>query len=113
MRQQHRLCSLQVRVPGNNDFAMRFGKLEEGSLRVTNKSIEFVNRSPHPQTEIRRYLIVTTTSGVQLATQITGRLDQSSLDKRVHVFRRRVVQVITVSAAFFEDGVERSANLSS
>src|SRR6185369_15829262 len=79
--QQDRLRTLQVRVSGNDDLAIRFGKVEQSGLGVANGFIELVNRSAQPESKVSSDLIVAATSGVQLATDVAGKRNQSGFDE--------------------------------
>ncbi len=86
MRKQDWLGALQMRVPGDDSVAMRFGKIKQSHLRVAHCRCKAINFVAQPQTQIRRDLIVSAASGVQLATRVANHFHQPRLDERMHIF---------------------------
>ena len=58
-----------------------FRKFEQGLLGVPQQILNAIDFRSQPQSQIRRDLIVTTATRVQLATQVANDLSQSRFDK--------------------------------
>ncbi len=66
-----------MRVAWDDYLAIRFGKVEQRCLDVSDGRVEIVDRAAQPESKVSGNLIVPAASGVQSATEIAGQLNQT------------------------------------
>ena len=86
MSRHHRLSTLQMSETRQHDLGVQFTAINEGSLQFQQQFINRGQRITHVKLQVRRHLIVATSSRMQLATDVTDPLNQSRFDMHMNVF---------------------------
>src|SRR5207237_10200685 len=97
-------------IAGNHRVAICLREIEQSLLRVPQGDREFINFSTQPEAQVCGYLIVSTTSRVQLAPQVTNHFHEARLDECVHVFCRLLIEIIGARLAVTSNHLERGLN---
>ena len=85
MRPSHRLRALQVRKPGHHDVHLALGAIDRHLDQRPQISAQSHQLLTKPHARVRRHLIVSRPSRVQLARDVADELRQTSLVRRVNV----------------------------
>src|SRR5258708_18402977 len=107
MRKEHGLRALKMRVTRKRCIGMCFGEIKQRFLPVAERSRKAIDFVAQPQSQVRRDLIVSAASGMQLTPRVANHFHQTRLDKRMHVFGTRFVKIARISLSAIENGLER------
>ena len=90
MGQQHRLGTLQMGVTRDSYVLVGFSQGNKGVLQPTDALNCPGDGIPREEAQIKGYLVVPGTRGVQLAADITNLLDEAGFDIHVNIFKLRL-----------------------
>src|SRR6266850_28833 len=90
VRKHNRLRALQVGVTRNHRLTMCFGEIEERFLRISQRGCDAIYFFSQPKTQVSGDLIVSA------ASRIADHFNQTHLDKRMHIFGGKVVEIVSL-----------------
>ena len=88
MAEGDRLRGLQMREARHDGIGMRLGLGKQRALQREQSAVDSPAGRPHPEPEIRRYLVVARARGVQPAGGVARDLAEPRFDVEMNVFER-------------------------
>ena len=92
MRNQHRLCALQMGVGGHGRISRLFCAVEQNAQPIRQIGTNLINGGPHIEAKVGRNLLIAASAAVQLVPGIAHQPDQLLFDKVMHIFRLGIFQ---------------------
>ncbi len=90
VREEHRLCRLSVRHPGQDRLPVTLRPLDQGSLQVPGARVDVAARAAKPEPQVERNLVVPGPPGMQPPGDRADPGGEGRLDVEVDILERRV-----------------------
>ena len=109
VRQQYRLCFLQMSIAGDNRCFVGCGQFHQRTLQLDNMADGVQYRVPGVEPDIERHLVVAAARGVQFFPGIADFFNQTGFDIHMDVFQFRF-ELEFACGDFFSDTAQSFDN---